>query len=186
MTKLFHVEQKHTMNYEELRSNFRCVHDFPRKGIVFRDITTVVKNPECLQFIVDRLYERYRDLGITKVAGIESRGFIFAPILAYRLNVGFVPIRKKSKLPAEVYEETYQKEYGTDTIAIHKDAIKSTDVVLLHDDMLATGGTMVAACNLIRKIGVETIYMDFISELDDLGGRKILEGYGKVESLVHF
>lgn len=174
------------MNLEEVKNSFRTVNDFPTPGIIFRDLTTVIKNPDATEFIIEKLYEKYKDKGITKILGIESRGFIFAPILAYRLHVGFVPIRKKNKLPAEVYEESYRKEYGLDTIAIHKDAICADDIVLLHDDLLATGGTTLAASRLLKKIGVKTIHFDFITELDDLGGRKLLEPYGQVESLIHF
>lgn len=174
------------MDLDQLKKSFRTVSDFPKKGVTFRDITTVVKNPECMNFIIEELYEKYRDKGITKVVGIESRGFIFAPVIAYKLNAGFVPMRKKSKLPAEVYEQEYEKEYGTDTIAVHKDAISDKDTVLLHDDFLATGGTMTAACKLLKKIGVGKIYINFISEITDLGGREKLKEFGEVESLIRF
>lgn len=174
------------MTVEELKASFRSVNDYPTPGVIFRDLTTVIKNPEAVAFIIDLMYDKYKDKGLTKIVGIESRGFIFAPILAYKLNIGFVPIRKKNKLPAEVVEESYMKEYGPDTIAVHKDALEKDDVVLLHDDLLATGGTMVAACKLLNKIGINNIMLDFVSELDALGGREALKGYGHIESIVHF
>ena len=137
------------MSKETLKANLREIPDFPIPGILFYDVTTLFKNPECLQEILDTLYEMYKDKGITKVVGIESRGFIMGGALAARLGAGFVMARKPGKLPAEVVEETYAKEYGTDTIQIHKDAIDENDVVLLHDDLLATGGTMAATHRFI-------------------------------------
>ena len=133
------------MNKETLKKNLREIPDFPKPGILFYDVTTLFKNAECLQGMIDELYELYKDKGITKVVGIESRGFILGGALAARLGAGFIMARKPGKLPAEVIEETYAKEYGTDTIQLHKDAISKDDVVLLHDDLLATGGTMAAA-----------------------------------------
>ena len=137
------------MNTELLLSNLRSIPDFPIPGILFRDVTTLFKSAECLKELEDTLYEMYKDKGITKVVGIESRGFIMGASLAIRLGAGFVPVRKPGKLPAETIQESYQKEYGTDTIEIHKDAISENDVVLIHDDLLATGGTMLAAYNLV-------------------------------------
>ena len=129
------------MRKETLLNNLREIPDFPIPGILFYDVTTLFKNAECLREMIDALYEIYKDKGITKVVGIESRGFILGGALAEKLGAGFVMVRKPGKLPAEVIEETYTKEYGTDTIQIHKDAIDENDVVLLHDDLLATGGT---------------------------------------------
>jgi adenine phosphoribosyltransferase len=160
------------MSKETLRKNLREIPDFPIPGILFYDVTTLFKNPECLKEIIDTLYEIYKDKGITKVVGIESRGFIIGGALAARLGAGLVMARKPGKLPAEVVEETYAKEYGTDTIQIHKDAIEPNDVVLLHDDLLATGGTMAAAYRLVQKCGAPKTYINFIIELEDLNGRK--------------
>ena len=134
------------MSKETLIKSIREIPDFPIPGILFYDVTTLFKDPWCLQELSNIMFEMYKDKGITKVVGIESRGFIMGPILATRLNAGFIPIRKPGKLPAEVIEESYDKEYGTDTVQIHKDALDENDVVLLHDDLLATGGTMKAAC----------------------------------------
>lgn len=149
--------------------NLRCIPDFPQKGINFRDVTTLFKNHECLQIMVDELYDIYKDKGITKIVGIESRGFVIASALAVRLGAGVVLCRKPGKLPAETVQESYTKEYGTDTIEIHKDAIEKDDVVLLHDDLLATGGTMKAAYNLVKKFSPKHIYVNFIIEITDEG-----------------
>ena len=149
--------------------NLRCIKDFPQKGINFRDVTTLFKNPECLRIMVDELYELYKDKGITKIVGIESRGFVLASALALKLGAGVVLCRKPGKLPAETIQESYTKEYGTDTIEIHKDAITSNDVVLLHDDLLATGGTMKAAYNLVKKFNPKGIFVNFIIEIKDEG-----------------
>ena len=146
------------MNKETLKKNLREIPDFPIPGILFYDVTTLFKNAECLQEMIDSLYELYKDKGITKVVGIESRGFILGG--------------KPGKLPAEVLEETYAKEYGTDTIQIHKDAINENDVVLLHDDLLATGGTMAATLRLVNKAGAKKAYVNFVIELEKLNGRK--------------
>lgn len=174
------------MNGEEVKKEIRDVVDFPIKGIVFRDLTTAFKNPECMRFFENEMYELYKDKGITKVVGIESRGFIMAPVLATKIGAGFVPIRKKGKLPAETIDMSYAKEYGEDTIQIHKDALDTNDVVLLHDDLLATGGTMKAACDLVKKFGVKKIYVNFLIELDDLHGRDIFENSIEVDSLIHY
>ena len=139
------------MNNKTLVENLRCIPDFPQKGINFRDVTTLFKNAECMNIMLEELYELYKDKGITKIVGIESRGFVMASALAIKLGAGVVLCRKPGKLPAETVQESYSKEYGTDTIEIHKDAITSDDVVLLHDDLLATGGTMKAAYNLVQK-----------------------------------
>lgn len=156
---------------EKLKKYIRNIPDFPAKGIQFKDITTLLENTQALRETAEILTDYYKDRGITKVVGIESRGFILGGILAYNLNAGFVPIRKPGKLPAETFEEIYEKEYGFDKIQIHKNALKKSDIVLVHDDLLATGGTSIAACNLINKIGVEKIYLNFIIELEELNGR---------------
>ena len=160
------------MKKETLLENLREIPDFPKPGILFYDVTTLFKSPECIAGLIDDLYEMYKDKGITKVVGIESRGFILGGALAARLGAGFVMARKPGKLPAEVLEETYQKEYGTDTIQIHKDAINPDDVVLLHDDLLATGGTMAAAHRLVQKCGAKQTFINFVIELEGLNGRK--------------
>ena len=172
------------MNKETLKKNLREIHDFPKQGILFYDVTTLFKNPECLQGIIDELYELYKDKGITKVVGIESRGFIFGAALAARLGAGFVTARKPGKLPAEVVEEVYQKEYGPDAIQIHKDAISTDDVVLLHDDLLATGGTMSAACRLVKQLGAHKMYVNFVIELTKLNGRKAFDKDTEITTLL--
>ena len=170
---------------EEVKQQIRNIPDFPVKGIQFKDITTALRKPDCLRWIRDEMVNLYKDKGITKVVGIESRGFIIAPAVAMELGVGFVPIRKPGKLPAETVEISYQKEYGVDTIQIHKDAISADDVVLIDDDLLATGGTMAAAVELVKKFGVKKVYVNFIIELDVLNGRKVLTNATEVDTLIH-
>lgn len=162
------------MNNEILLQNLRSIPDFPVKGINFRDVTTLFKSGECLRIMLDELYEIYKDKGITKIVGIESRGFVMASALAVKLGAGVVLCRKPGKLPGETVSETYKKEYGEDTIEIHKDSITEDDVVLLHDDLLATGGTMKAALDLVKKFHPRQTYMNFIIELvnEGLDGRK--------------
>ena len=161
------------MNKEELVKTIRTIPDYPKPGILFYDVTTLLKNPKALHDVSERLYELYRDKGITKVVGIESRGFILGGIQAERLGAGFVMVRKPGKLPAETIEVNYEKEYGTDTIQIHKDAIDETDVVLMHDDLLATGGTMKAACQMVESMHPKKVYVNFLIELKALNGRKV-------------
>lgn len=173
------------MTAEEVKQQIRNIPDFPVKGIQFKDITTALRKPDCLRWIRNEMVNLYKDKGITKVVGIESRGFIIAPAVAMELGVGFVPIRKPGKLPAETVEISYQKEYGVDTIQIHKDAISADDVVLIHDDLLATGGTMAAAVKLVKKFGVKKVYVNFIIELDVLNGRKVLTNATEVDTLIH-
>lgn len=174
------------MNNEKLLENLRCIPDFPQKGVNFRDVTTLFKDPECLKIMVDELYELYKDKGITKIVGIESRGFVLSSALALKLGAGVVLCRKPGKLPAETIQESYTKEYGTDTIEIHKDAIDENDVVLLHDDLLATGGTMRAAYNLVKKFNPKNIYVNFIIELvhENLNGRENFEKDTDITSLL--
>ncbi len=160
------------MSKETLLRKLRQVPDFPIPGILFYDVTTLFKDPTSLKELSDELYEMYRDKGITKVVGIESRGFIMGPILATRLDAGFVPVRKPGKLPAETIEESYDKEYGKDTIQMHKDAIGPDDVVLIHDDLLATGGAMRAACKLVKQMRPRKIFVNFLIELKALRGDK--------------
>lgn len=173
------------MTAEQVKNQIRNIPDFPVKGIQFKDITTALRQPECLRWMKDEMVTLYKDKGITKVVGIESRGFIVAPAVAMELGVGFVPIRKPGKLPAETVEISYQKEYGVDTIQIHKDAIEPDDVVLIHDDLLATGGTMAAAVELVKKFGVKKVYVNFIIELNDLNGRNVLTEATSVDTLIH-
>ena len=172
------------MRKELLLANLREIPDFPIPGILFYDVTTLFKNAECLQEMLDNLYETYKNKGITKVVGIESRGFILGGALAARLGAGFIMARKPGKLPAETIEETYAKEYGTDCIQIHKDAINENDVVLLHDDLLATGGTMAATYRLVQKCGAKQAYINFVIELEELNGRKAFPESVEVETLL--
>ena len=174
------------MNNKLLMDNLRCISDFPVKGVNFRDVTTLFKNPECLKEMVEEMYELYKDKGITKVVGIESRGFVLASALALRLGAGVILCRKPGKLPTEITQESYEKEYGTDTIEIHKDAITPDDVVLLHDDLLATGGTMKASCNLVKKFHPKKVYANFIIELVNEGfeGRNIFDKDIEVSTLI--
>lgn len=172
------------MNKEELKNAVRNIPDFPIPGIQFKDVTTLFKDAERLKELSDILYETYKDKGITKVVGIESRGFIMGPILATRICAGFVPIRKPGKLPAETVEISYAKEYGTDTIQIHKDAIDDNDTVLIHDDLLATGGTMRAAVDLVKMFNPKDIYVNFIIELKELDGRKVFTPDTKIDSVL--
>lgn len=175
------------MNTETLKKSIREIPDFPIPGILFYDVTTMFKDSDALKSILDMLYETYKDKGITKVVGLESRGFIMGPALAIRLGAGFVPIRKPGKLPAETIEQSYDKEYGKDTIQMHKDAISEDDVVLIHDDLLATGGTMAAACQLVRQLNRKKLYVNFIIELENLKGRdKIAREDIEIESLLKF
>ena len=172
------------MSKETLIKSIREIPDFPIPGILFYDVTTLFKNPDALQELSDILYETYKDKGITKVVGIESRGFIMGAMLAARLGAGFVPIRKPGKLPAETIEESYTKEYGTDTIQMHRDAIDENDVVLLHDDLLATGGTMLAARNLVKQLNPKKVMVNFIIELKELKGKSLFSEDIEVESVL--
>ncbi len=174
------------MTQEQVKNIIRDVPDFPKKGILFKDLTTAFINPDCIEWFKQQLISIYKDKGFTKVIGIESRGFIIASIFANEIGAGFVPIRKKGKLPAEVEKESYTKEYGVDTIEIHRDALSADDVVLLHDDLLATGGSMAAAIKLVKKLGVKKIYVNFLVELDDLKGREVLDDDIEVISLIHY
>ena len=169
----------------QLKELIRDIPDFPIEGIVFKDITTLLKDSIGFQESLDRLFDFSKDLGITKVVGIESRGFIFGGALASKLGAGFVPIRKPGKLPSETLSQTYQLEYGEDKIEIHKDAINSSDKVLLHDDLLATGGTMEAACKLVENLGAEIVQISFLIDLTFLNGTEKLKKYN-IRSLVQY
>ena len=174
------------MSLEIIKSKIRDVVDFPQKGIVFRDLTTVFKEPDCLKELSDMLTRMYAEKGITKVVGIESRGFIMGPIVATRIGAGFVPMRKPGKLPAETWQESYTKEYGVDVIEIHKDALCENDVVLLHDDLLATGGTMLAAYKLVKRFNPKKVYVNFLVELEFLKGRDLFPSDVEVEALIKY
>jgi adenine phosphoribosyltransferase len=167
----------------DLKDYIRNVKDFPKKGIMFRDITTLLKNPGSFNFTLEQLLGFTKNISINKVVGIESRGFIFGAVLANKLNCGFVPVRKPGKLPAEKESISYSLEYGKDTLEIHKDAIQKGDKVLIHDDLLATGGTMNAVCKLIERLGGEVVQLSFIVELSFLKGRDKLSKYD-VRSIV--
>jgi adenine phosphoribosyltransferase len=162
------------MDYKAL---IREVPDFPRPGILFYDITTLLKDAKALRTVTDELTDRYLAQGIAKVVGIESRGFILGGTLATRLGAGFVPVRKPGKLPADLYEVKYNLEYGSSSLAIHRDAIGIGEKVLIVDDLLATGGTAAATVHLIRQLGGEIAALDFLVELKSLGGREKLTGY---------
>ena len=176
------------MNNKLLLENLRCIPDWPIKGVNFRDVTTLFKSAECLNVIADEMYDIYKDKGITKVVGIESRGFVMSSAIALKLNAGIVLCRKPGKLPCETIQESYAKEYGIDTIEIHKDAISEDDIILLHDDLLATGGTMKAACDLVRKFRPKKIYCNFIIELHEEfpNSREIFDKDIEVTSLLKF
>lgn len=170
---------------EELKKRIRNIPDFPKKGIVFRDITTLLKDKDAFRRVIDVLYDRYKDEQIDVVVGTEARGFLLAAPLAYRLGVGVVPVRKPGKLPAETLRVEYQLEYGTDALEIHKDAISSGQRILVVDDLLATGGTIAATCEMVDKLGGEIVGVAFLIELDFLGGRDRLAGRN-VLSLIHY
>ena len=170
---------------DSIRSKIRTVPHWPKEGIMFRDITTLLKDPDGFKETIDILYKRYKDKKIDKVLGIESRGFIFGAPLAYLLNCGFVPIRKPGKLPAECESEEYTLEYGKDKIEIHTDSIEKGERVLIVDDLIATAGTADAARKLVKKLGGEIVECTFIVELTDLKGRKKLKGE-KIYSIVEF
>ena len=174
------------MNLEQVAASIRNVPDFPKPGIMFKDITTAMKDAEVLKFIADELYKYYKDKGITKVVGVESRGFVLGSILAYKLGAGFVLLRKPGKLPSETFKVNYELEYGTDSLEIHKDAISENDVVLLHDDLLATGGSANAALQLLTKFSHASVYVSFLIELTFLNGKDKLSAAKEIHSLIKF
>lgn len=174
------------MEIDDLRLKIRDIPDFPSKGIIFRDLTTLLKDGEALQTMGKALVDLYRDKGVTKVVGIESRGFIGGSIMAYELGCGFVPARKPGKLPSVTIKKAYAKEYGVDTIELHSDAIDENDVVVLHDDLLATGGTMRACYDLVKSMNPKKIYVNFVVELTALNGRDALPDDCEVTSLLKY
>ena len=163
----------------DLKSEIREIQDYPKKGINFKDITTLIKNPKALNYVIDSVVDEFKDKGVTKVVGLEARGFIFGGAIASRLNAGFIPIRKKNKLPGEVMTETYELEYGEDRIEMHIDGLLENDVVLIHDDLLATGGTAEAALKIVERCGVGEIYFSFVCNLEfiDTPSKRKLENY---------
>lgn len=175
-----------TLTIENVKEKIRAVPDFPKKGIIFRDITTGLKDAETLQVMVDYLCDQYKDCKIDYIAGIESRGFIFGMPMAYKLDCGFIPVRKPNKLPAETIKESYDLEYGSDSIEIHADAIEKGANVLVVDDLLATGGTAQAACKLVKKAGGNLVGAAFLIELEALNGRDKLTDCGKVVSMLKY
>lgn len=172
------------LNKSQIISRIRTVPDYPVKGILFYDVTTLFKDPEALSTLVNMIYEIYKDKGITKVVGVESRGFVLGAALAVKLGAGLVLARKPGKLPAKVVSESYSKEYGKDTIEIHEDAIGEDDVVLVHDDILATGGTVAAVNRLVSKFNPKAVYDNFIIELPALNGRSVLSSDVPVTALL--
>ncbi|MEK7405520.1 MAG: adenine phosphoribosyltransferase [Acidobacteriota bacterium] len=175
----------HLVPVDDLKKIIREVPDFPKPGILFYDITTLLKHPAGLPTVIEALRERYRDAGIDTIVGIEARGFIFAPVLAYALGTGFVPVRKPKKLPAATESVEYQLEYGTDRLEIHRDAVTPGQRVLILDDVLATGGTAAGVAKLVEKLGGTVVGLGFVVELDFLHGRQKLDGYD-VFSLLHY
>jgi len=172
-------------NYEHLAKAIRDIPDFPKKGILFKDITPLINQAQLFAEVIDIFYERYKEEKVDKVVAIEARGYLFASALAYRLKAGLVPIRKPGKLPAETVSVTYQLEYGTDSIEMHKDALLPGERVLLLDDLLATGGTAEAACKLIRAQGSDLVGAAFLVELDFLNGRQRLQDVD-LFTILHF
>lgn len=174
------------MNNQYLLDHLRSIPDFPIKGINFRDVTTLFKDAKALEIMENELYELYKDKGITKIVGLETRGYIMGGILARRLGAGFVMARKPGKLPYKTIREEYAKEYGTDSIEMHVDAISEDDVVLIHDDLLATGGTAIAAWNLVKKFNPKQCYMNFVIEIRDEGlkGRETIGDSIEVTTLL--
>lgn len=169
----------------DLKSRVRDIPDFPKKGILFKDITTLLKDGEAFQKVTDKIICFYEDEGIEKVVGIESRGFIMGAPVAYGLNAGFIPVRKPGKLPSDIYEAKYELEYGTDTLTVHQDAITPGERVLVVDDLLATGGTIAATLDLLKKLGAVVVGVVFLIELTELKGRDKLAGY-QVLSLISY
>ncbi len=169
----------------DLAAQIRNIKDFPQEGVIFRDITTLLKNPEAMKEAVDRIVEGLKDIEFDYILGPESRGFIFGMPVAYIMNKGFIPVRKKGKLPAETVSKEYSLEYGTAVIEIHKDALKPGDKVVVVDDLIATGGTAKALAELVEEVGAEVCAMTFLIELKDLKGRDVLKDYN-VKSIVKY
>ncbi|MCX8159262.1 MAG: adenine phosphoribosyltransferase [Candidatus Pacearchaeota archaeon] len=172
---------------EPIKARIRTIPNWPKQGVMFRDITTLLKDRKGFNLVIENFYERYKDKKIDVIAGIEARGFIIGSALASKLGIGFVPLRKKGKLPAQIVSEEYSLEYGKDSIEVHKDAISNGSRVLIVDDLIASGGTALAACNLVEKLGGKVVECAFVINLPDLGGKKKLETSGyDVFNLVEF
>ncbi|OIQ18611.1 MAG: adenine phosphoribosyltransferase [Flavobacterium sp. MedPE-SWcel] len=169
----------------ELNNYIRDIQDFPKQGIIFKDITPLLSSPDATKYCLEILMNSLNNIKIDKVVGVESRGFFFATLLAQELNAGFVPVRKPNKLPFDTISSTYTLEYGTDTLEIHTDAIKKGDRVLIHDDVLATGGTASAVCDLVEQLGGEIVQCNFLMELSFLSGRDKISKYDIYAPLVY-
>ena len=163
----------------DLKKEIREIQDYPKEGISFKDITTLIKNPKAFNYVLNSIVDEFKDKGITKVVGLEARGFIFGGAIAGRLNAGFVPVRKRNKLPYKVLSETYELEYGEDKIEMHEDALTKDDVVLIHDDLLATGGTALATLRMVERCEVKKVYFSFVCDLEfiDTPNKQILSRY---------
>ncbi|MFC1683710.1 adenine phosphoribosyltransferase [Candidatus Zixiibacteriota bacterium] len=170
---------------QDFKKYIRDVPDFPKQGIVFRDITTLLRDKDAFRHVVDAFYDAYRGSGVDLVVGVEARGFLLASVLAYKLGVGVIPVRKPGKLPAETLRMEYDLEYGTDALEIHRDAITEGQKVIVIDDLLATGGTVAATCKMVKQLGAEIIGVAFLIELDFLNGREKLSDY-ELLSLIHY
>lgn len=170
---------------DDLKKYIREVSDYPKPGILFYDITTLLNNAEALRLTVDRFAALFEDRAVDRVIGIESRGFMFGPLVAYQLGAGFIPVRKPGKLPASVISESYELEYGSDSVEMHADAVRAGDRVLIVDDLIATGGTAAAAARLVEAQGGEVVGFGFVVELAFLDGREQLQGY-RVDSLIKY
>jgi adenine phosphoribosyltransferase len=169
----------------DLKKTIRSIPDWPIKGVIFRDLTTLMQNPDAFRESIDLLYERYKDTNLDKVVGIDARGFVFGAVLAYKLGIGFIPVRKKGKLPSKTIQETYTLEYGEDTLEIHEDAVEKGEKVVIVDDLIATGGTVGATVKLVNKLGADIVDCAFVVELPDLKGRDQIQGC-KVYSITEF
>ncbi|MBI9089079.1 MAG: adenine phosphoribosyltransferase [Desulfobacterium sp.] len=169
----------------DIKSSIRSIPGWPIEGVIFRDITTLMQNPDTNRKATDIFFDRYKNMDIDKVVGIDARGFVFGAILAHQLHVGFIPVRKKGKLPHKTISESYSLEYGQDTLEIHEDAIKKGERVVIMDDLIATGGTIGATVKLVEKIGGSIVECAFVVELPDLNGREKLNGH-KIFSIVEF
>lgn len=163
----------------DLKKEIREIQDYPKEGINFKDITTLIKNSSALNYVLDSIESEFKDKGVTKVVGLEARGFIFGGAIASRLNAGFVPVRKKNKLPHITLSETYVLEYGEDQIEMHLDGLTKNDIVLIHDDLLATGGTAYAALRMVERCGVKKVYFSFVCDLEfiDTPSKRMLSKY---------
>jgi len=168
-----------------LKNTIRSIPDWPIKGVIFRDLTTLMQQPDAFRGSCDVLYDRYKDMAIDKIVGIDARGFVFGAVLAYKLGIGFVPVRKKGKLPSKTIRETYSLEYGEDTLEIHQDAVEKGEKVVIVDDLIATGGTVGATVKLVRKLGADIYECAFVVELPDLNGRDQIQDC-KVYSITEF